>query len=157
MLYNPYFTQMLNPAYLDVLDCPYLNYAKSPGDEPADDEHKKTHTTVPEQNVSDFLDALKYDWESLPKNVKDKYYSKLTDMINSKDSSKKPRTENFEGSSINTAYPNDAAPFVINGLTQVGIILYILFKDRIPSAGMMLVVYLTLVTIGGILYYFSHR
>lgn len=100
MLYNPYFTQMLNPAYLDVLDCPYLNYAKSPLDVNDRSVLRKRCSTVPEQNVSDFIDALKYDWESLPKKTKDEYYAKLAEMIHNKNI-----VENFEDSKPdNTLY-----------------------------------------------------
>ena len=90
MFYNPYFTQMLNPAYLDVLDCPYLNYAKSP--EESSVESKKQCSTVPEQNVSNFIDALKYDWESLPKATK--RILRVAEMIQNKSV-----MENFEDSS----------------------------------------------------------
>ena len=98
-MYNPYFTQMLNPAYLDILDCPYLNYAKSPTD--VDNTPDITSTcTVPEQNVSGFIDSLKYDWDALPQDVKNEYYNKLNQLLD--EVNKKPMTEKFTEDMKNT-------------------------------------------------------
>lgn len=87
-MFNPYFTQMLNPAYLDVIDCPYLNYAKTPTeiDKPIPEVKKYN---VPEENVSNFIDSLKYDWESLPQEIKDEYYFKLNELLNNENKTRK--------------------------------------------------------------------
>lgn len=152
MLYNPYFTQILNPAYLDVIECPYLNYTKSPSDIDTPDL-KKQCSTVPEQNVSDFIDALKYDWESLPKATKDEYYSKLAEMMQDKNV-----TENFEGyNAINTAYPNENALYIVYALTILGFILYFLYCRSIQgNCPIYLAIYLIILVVGTGLYYFSH-
>lgn len=152
MLYNPYFTQMLNPAYLDVLDCPYLNYAKSP--EESGIESKPSHSTLPEQNVSNFIDSLKYDWESLPKATKDEYYSKLAELMQNKQS-----VENFEDSSpINTDYPNEFTLYIVYFLTMSGFIVYFLNVKNMDSRGpFYLAIYLIVLLVGTGAYYLSHR
>ena len=152
MLYNPYFTQMLNPAYLDVLDCPYLNYARSPDE--IRGETKKQCLTVPEQNVSDFIDSLKYDWESLPKATKDEYYSKLAEMIQDK-----RVIENFEDSTpINTDYPSEFTLYIVYLLTIIGFVVYFLnFKNMEGRGHIYLVIYLIFLIIVTGLYYFSYR
>jgi hypothetical protein len=100
-MYNPYFTQMLNPAYLDILDCPYLNYAKSPTDV-NNTPDISSPCTVPEQNVSGFIDSLKYDWESLPDDIKTEYYNKLNQLLD--EVNKKPSIEKFT-EKMETTYP----------------------------------------------------
>ena len=152
MLYNPYFTQLLNPVYLDIIDCPYLNYAKSP--EVSSVETKKQCSTVPEQNVSDFIDALMYDWESLPEATKKEYYAKLAEMIQNKNV-----IENFEDSSpINTDYPNEFTLYIVYFLTMLGFIVYFLNVKNMNGKGpFYLAVYLTVLLIGTGAYYFSHK
>lgn len=150
MLYNPYFTQMLNPAYLDVLDCPYLNYAKNP--EESIIESKKQCSTLPEQNVSDFIDALKYDWEALSNETRDEYNSKLAELIQNKHI-----VENFEESSpINTAYPNEFTIYIVYILTILGFVVYFLNSTK-NFGHVYLSIYLILLIIGTSIYYFSHR
>lgn len=151
-MYNPYFTQMLNPAYLDVLDCPYLNYAKNPEDTSV--ELKKQCLTVPEQNVSDFIDSLKYDWEALPKATKDEYYSKLAEIIQANSVS-----ENFEDSTpINTDYPNEFTLYIVYLLTMLGFIVYFLNVKNMNGLGhVYLAVYLIVLLVGTGAYYFSHK
>jgi len=143
---------MLNPAYLDVLDCPYLNYAKNP--EESKIESKKPCSTIPEQNVSNFIDALKYDWESLPKATKDEYYAKLAELIQNKQS-----VENFEDSSpINTDYPNEFTLYIVYFLTMLGFIVYFLNVKNMDYRGRFyLAIYLIVLLIGTGAYYFSHR
>ena len=150
MLYNPYFTQMLNPAYLDVIDCPYLNYSKS--QEESSIESKPSHSTIPEQNVSNFIDSLKYDWESLPKATKDEYYSKLAELIQNKHS-----VENLEDSSpINKNSPNEFTLYIVYLLTMVGFIVYFLnFKNMDGRGPFYLAIYLIVLLIGTGAYYFS--
>ena len=152
MLYNPYFTQMLNPAYLDVIDCPYLNYAKAPS-QINDKNIKKQFSTVPEQNVSDFIDSLKYDWESLPKATQEEYYNKLSQMLN------KATIENFDDiTDINTAYPNEMGLYIVYVLTMIGFILYFLYcKNMKTECPVYLAIYLIILTVGSGIYYFSHR
>lgn len=151
MLYNPYFTQMLNPAYLDVLDCPYLNYA--PNREESSIESKKPHLTVPEQNVSNFIDSLELDLESLPKETRDEYYSKLAELIQNKQS-----VENFEDSSpINTAYPHEFALYILYFLIIIGIVVYYLNVKNLGERGpLYLAIYLIILVIGFGAYYFSY-
>lgn len=152
MLYNSYFTQILNPAYLDVLDCPYLNYAKNP--EESSIETKKQCSTVPEQNVSDFLDSLKHDWESLPEATKDEYYFKLAQMMQDKHI-----TENFEESpTINTDYPNEFTLYIVYFLTILGFIVYFLNINNMNGRGhIYLAIYLIILLVGTGAYYLSHR
>jgi hypothetical protein len=155
MLYNPYFTQMLNPAYLDVIDCPYLNYARSPSDVSNLPEIKKQHVTVPVQNVSNFIDSLKYDWESLPQATKDEYYAKLHQMLQTK-----PLVENFDSeneTSINTDYPHEMSIYIIYFLTMLGFILYYAYFRDMKNGHFFLAAYLVLIIVGSGLYYFSHR
>lgn len=152
MLYNPYFTQMLNPAYLDVIDCPYLNYAKNP--EESSIESNKQCSTVPEQNVSDFLDSLKYDWESLPKATKEEYYSKLAQMLQDKSV-----IENFENltPTINTNYHHENTLYIIYFLTILGFIVYFLNINNMGIQGhIYLAIYLIIIVIGTGAYYFSY-
>lgn len=47
VFHNPYFKQ-LNPAYVDIIGCPYLNYAKNP-----DASSIESYSTVSEKNVSE--------------------------------------------------------------------------------------------------------
>lgn len=152
MLYNPYFTQMLNPAYLDVIDCPYLNYAKSPINADITGD-KERNVTVPEQNVSNFIDSLKYDWESLPDETKQEYYTKLSEMLESK-----YMVENFENTSdINTDYPHEMSIYVIYLLTMLGFILYYTYFNKMKNGHFYLAIYLIFVIVGSGLYYISHR
>lgn len=141
MLYNPYFTQMLNPGYLDIIGCPYLNYAKNP--EVALIESNDSRITVPEQNVSNFVDSLKYDWESLPKETQDEYYSALTKFMEHKNIK-----ENLENTPLIT---NEV--IIVYLLTMLGLIIYYFnFKNM---GSIYLAVYLIIVLIGSALYYFS--
>lgn len=149
-MFNPYFTQMLNPAYLDVIDCPYLNYAKTPS--PVNETPTKQCATVPEQNVSDFIDALKYDWESLDDETKKEYYNKMSQLM------KNNVVENFEDStSINTAYPHEMSAFIIYILIILGLLMYFLFNKRLKNYALpLLVIYIIIILIGSSMYYFSH-
>lgn len=155
MLYNPYFTQMLNPGYLDILDCPYLNYAKSPSDVSNVPDFKTQHVSVPEQNVSNFIDSLKYDWESLPQSTKDEYYTKLSQMLETKQI-----VENFDDeseNSINTDYPHEMTIYIIYFLTMLGFILYYAYFRNMKNGHFFLTAYLVLITVGSGIYYFSHK
>lgn len=78
--FNPFFAQALNPAYVDVLDCPYLNYAKAP--KYVKDEIPKP-MSLPEQNVKGFINSLKYDYDALPNSVKEEYQKELKKFLNS--------------------------------------------------------------------------
>lgn len=151
MFYNPYFKQMLNPAYLDVLDCPYLNYTKNR--EESSIGSKKLDVTVPEENVSNFVDALKLDLESLPKATKDEYYYKLAELLQNKQS-----VEKFEDSSpINTAYPHEFALYIFYFLTITGIVVYYLNVKSMGERGLFyLAIYLIILVIGFGAYHFSY-
>ena len=131
--------------------CPYLNYAKSP--EESHIESKPSRSTIPEQNVSDFIDSLKYDWESLPNATKDEYYSKLAKLIQNKH-----LVENLEDSPpINTNYPNEFTLYIVYLLTIVGFIFYLLnFKNMDGRGPFYLAIYLIVLLIGTGAYYFSH-
>jgi hypothetical protein len=113
---------MLNPAYLDILDCPYLNYAKSPNDiNNTPDVTSKG--TVPEQNVSGFIDSLKYDWESLPDDIKVEYYNKLNQLLD--EVSKKPSIEKFtEKMENNTQILTIISIIVLGALIVYGIYVF---------------------------------
>ncbi len=80
--FNPSFDQIVNPGYLDILDCPYLNYAKAPTELDHTPEHKPQ--SVPQANVSDFIDGLEIEWETLPDDIKHEYYQKLSEMLRHK-------------------------------------------------------------------------
>ena len=77
--FNPFFAQALNPAYVDVIDCPYLNYAKAP--KYVKDEIPKP-ISLPEQNISGFMNSLKYDYDALPYSLKKQYEEELKKFLN---------------------------------------------------------------------------
>ena len=82
LFFNPSFDQIVNPGYLDILDCPYLNYAKAPTELDHTPKHKPQ--SVPQANVSDFIDGLESEWETLPDDLKHEYYQKLSAMLSHK-------------------------------------------------------------------------
>ena len=103
--------------------------------------------------MSNFIDPLKYDWESLPQETKDEYYSKLAELIQNKQS-----VEKFEDSSpINTDYPNEFT-FIVYFLTMTGFIFYFLNVENMDGRGhFYMAIYLIVLLIGTGAYYFSHR
>jgi len=88
LFFNPSFDQIVNPGYLDILDCPYLNYTKAPTELDHIPEHKPR--SVPQTNVSDFIDGLESEWETLPEDLKHEYYNKLAEMLRDKSYSTQP-------------------------------------------------------------------
>jgi hypothetical protein len=85
IFYNPYFSQIVNPAYVDIIDCPYLNYEKNTLNYEKTSEHidkEDKIMTLPEENVSGFINSLKHDWDTLSPDVKQEYNDKLKTLIN---------------------------------------------------------------------------
>ena len=82
LFFNPSFDQIVNPGYLDILDCPYLNYVKAPTELDHVPEHKPR--SVPQANVSNFIDGLESEWETLPEDLKHEYYQRLSEMLRHK-------------------------------------------------------------------------
>lgn len=88
-MFNPYFTEIVNPAYVDVVDCPYLNYAKSPS--PIENQVEPNNKyKVPDTNVKAFIDSLEQDWDTLDESTKKEYEHELGRFL-----SKNVKIENF--------------------------------------------------------------
>ena len=90
--HNTYmFDKIVNPAYLDALDCnypnyvkippeldcPYLNYVRAPT--ALDSVHEHNSTSV-QDNVSGYIDS-EDEWNALPENSKREYINTLSKMV----------------------------------------------------------------------------
>lgn len=77
MLYNSNFSNAINPSYIDNVGCDIFNYTKQTNPE----MNIPNSISLPEQNVSCFLESLANDWETLHPDIQAEYYKKLNSFL----------------------------------------------------------------------------
>lgn len=80
MLYNSNFLNAVNPSYIDNVGCDIFNYTKQTNPE----MNIPNTISLPEQNVSCFLESLANDWETLHPDIQNEYYKKLNSFLSNK-------------------------------------------------------------------------
>ena len=111
------FDKIVNPAFLDILDCPYLNYVKAP-------------TEL--DRVSGYIDG-EDGWNALPENSKREYIKTLSKMVKNDSSesdeiNKKNMVENYPNK--DNKWGTNTIIFMIILIVAVNLIMWFVLNNK---------------------------